>query len=181
MVSMYDRLGGHPMQWSKLESKRWGNSTLPVAHTGKFFAQEMKVDQSVYTVAPAKVDLKPGMILTFELFLLRGSQSPTDVAVAWGAFPICDANFDIISGKFKAPLLRGHMDSQVDRHERIEQLISADLDHWLANIYFEIVRLPRFLAGQKEYEVELQFTSGLLNSPGTGQLEIFIKYFNIFY
>ena len=35
------------------------------------------------------------------------------------------------------------------------------LDHWLGNIYFEIVRLPRYLAGQKEYEVELQFRLGL--------------------
>ena len=165
MVSLYDRLGGHPMQWSKLESKRWGNATLPVAHTGKFFSSEMKIDQSVFTVAPAKTDLKPGMVLTYELFLLRGSQSPTDVSVAWGAFPICDANFDIISGHFKTVLLRGHMDSQIDRFERIEQLIASDLDHWLANIYFEIVRLPRYLAGQKEYEVELQFSSGLLNAP----------------
>ena len=45
------------------------------------------------------------------------------------------------------------------------QLIAADLDHWLSNIYFEVVRLPRYLAGQKEYEVELQFSSGLLNAP----------------
>ena len=67
------------------------------------------------------------MVLTFELFLLRGSHSPTDVAVAWGAFPISDANFDIVSGPFKTTMLRGHMDPQIDRYERIEQLISADL------------------------------------------------------
>ena len=105
------------------------------------------------------------MVITFELFLLRGSHAPTDVTVAWGAFPICDTNFDIISGPFKTPMLRGHMDKQIDRYERIEQLISADLDHWMANLYFDVVRLPRYLAGQKEYEVELQFSSGLLNSP----------------
>ena len=63
MVSLYDRLGGHPMQWSKLDGKRWGNATLPVAHSGKFFASELKIDQSVYTVAPAQSDLKPGMVL----------------------------------------------------------------------------------------------------------------------
>ena len=94
---------------------------ISVAHSGKFFAAELKIEQSVFTVAPSKVDLKPGMTLTFELFLLRGAQSPTDVSVAWGAFPICDANFEIISGKFKTPLLRGHMDSQIDRYERVEQ------------------------------------------------------------
>ena len=165
MVSLYDRLGGHPMQWSTLEGARWGAATIPVAHSGKYFNSELKIDQSVFTVAPSKTQVQPGMVMTFELFLLRGSHAPTDVAVAWGAFPICDANFDIIAGPFKAPMLRGHMDPQIDRFERIEQLISADLDHWLANIYFDVVRLPRYLAGQKEYEVELQFSSGLLNSP----------------
>ena len=165
MVSLYDRLGGHPMQWSNLDGSRWGSATVPVAHSGKYFNSELKIDQSVFTVAPSKARLKPGMVITFELFLLRGSHSPTDVAVAWGAFPISDPNFDIVSGPFRTVMLRGHMDPQIDRHEHIEQLISADLDHWLANIYFEIVRLPRYLAGQKEYEVELQFSSGILNSP----------------
>lgn len=32
MVSLYDRLGGHPMQWSTLEGARWGAATIPVAH-----------------------------------------------------------------------------------------------------------------------------------------------------
>ena len=165
MVSLYDRLGGHPMQWSTLEGARWGAATIPVAHSGKYFNSELKIDQSVFTVAPSKTQVQPGMVMTFELFLLRGSKAPTDVAVAWGAFPICDANFDIVAGPFKTPMLRGHMDPQIDRFERIEQLISADLDHWMANVYFDVVRLPRYLAGQKEYEVELQFSSGLLNSP----------------
>ena len=165
MVSLYDRLGGHPMQWSTLDGARWGAATIPVAHSGKYFNSELKIDQSVFTVAPSKTQVQPGMVMTFELFLLRGSHAPTDVAVAWGAFPICDANFDIVAGPFKTPMLRGHMDPQIDRFERIEQLISADLDHWMANVYFDVVRLPRYLAGQKEYEVELQFSSGLLNSP----------------
>ena len=138
---------------------------LPVLSSGKYFNSELKIDQSVFTVAPSKTQVQPGMVITFELFLLRGSHAPTDVTVAWGAFPICDTNFDIISGPFKTPMLRGHMDKQIDRYERIEQLISADLDHWMANLYFDVVRLPRYLAGQKEYEVELQFSSGLLNSP----------------
>ena len=47
--------------------------------------------------------------------------------MAWGAFPICDANFEIISGNFKSVLMRGHMDKDIDRFERIEQLIAADL------------------------------------------------------
>ena len=80
-------------------------------------------------------------------------------------------------------MLRGEMDYQIDKHDKIEGLVASDLDHWLCNMYFEIVRLPRsnleikkpfislnfiycrYLAGQKEYEVELQFSSGILAHP----------------
>ena len=58
MVSLYDRIGGHPMQWSNLDGSRWGTATLPVAHSGKYFNSELKIDQSVFTVAPSKDQLK---------------------------------------------------------------------------------------------------------------------------
>lgn len=57
------------------------------------------MDQSVFTVLPAKASLRPGMILMFELFLLRGAVVATDRVVGWGCFPICDGQFDIIEGK----------------------------------------------------------------------------------
>ena len=34
--------------------------------------------------------------------------------------------------------------------------------HSVACRYFEVVKLPRYVSGQKEFEVELQYTSGLL-------------------
>ena len=58
MVSLYDRIGGHPMQWSNLDGSRWGTATLPVAHSGKYFNSELKIDQSVFTVAPSKDQFK---------------------------------------------------------------------------------------------------------------------------
>ena len=58
MVSLYDRIGGHPMQWSNLDGSRWGTATLPVAHSGKYFNSELKIDQSVFTVAPSKDNFK---------------------------------------------------------------------------------------------------------------------------
>ena len=67
--------------------------------------------------------------------------------------------------RFKCPFLRGEIEELMDKHEKIEALVASDVDHWLCNCYFEIIKLPRFLAGQKEYEVELQFTSGLLAFP----------------
>ena len=45
--------------------------------------------------------------------------------------------------RYKTPLIRGEMDFRMDKHSQIEQIISSDLDHWLCNAYFEIVRLPR--------------------------------------
>ena len=60
---------------------------------------QLQMDQSVFTVLPAKASLRPGMVLAFELFLLRGSVLNTDHVVAWGVFPICDGQFDVIEGK----------------------------------------------------------------------------------
>ena len=45
--------------------------------------------------------------------------------------------------RYKAPLLRGMMDPSLDKHEKIETLIATDVDNWLCNLYFELVRLPR--------------------------------------
>ncbi|CAH1247647.1 OFCC1 [Branchiostoma lanceolatum] len=165
LVSLYDRLGGHVMRWSNLKGQQWGGATLPVSHDGHFWNAELKFDQSVFTVLPPKPDVRPGMILTFELFLLRGAVVPTDRVVCWGSFPICDGQFDIIEGKYKCPFLRGDMDLRIDKHEKMEELMASDLDHWLGNLYFEVIKLPRYLAGQKEYEVELQFSAQLLSHP----------------
>ena len=66
------------------------NSTL------QFFFQ---LDQSVFTVCPSKPDMLPGMVLVFELFILRGPVTPTDKVVGWGCFPICDSEFNVIEGK----------------------------------------------------------------------------------
>ncbi|XP_078490654.1 uncharacterized protein LOC100184102 [Ciona intestinalis] len=165
MISLYDRLGGHVLRWSKRLGQQWGGATLPVYHDGHYSNTEIHLEQSVFTVLPPQWKVQPGMILAFELFLLRGSISPIDRVVAWGAFPICDSNFAIVQGHYKLPMLRGHMDYRITKHETIEKLIASDIDHWISNLYIQVVRLPRYLSGQKEYEVELQFTSGLLSHP----------------
>ncbi|ESO86001.1 hypothetical protein LOTGIDRAFT_235599 [Lottia gigantea] len=165
MASLYNRLGGHTMRWSKLKGQTWGGTTLPMFHEGNFYNTEMKINQSLFTVLPAKPSLRPGMILVFELFLLRGSVLPVDKVVAWGCFPICDGNFDVLEGKYKCSMLRSEMNLEIDKHEKMEELISSDINHWLSNLYFEVIKLPRYLAGQNEHEVELQFSSKLTNFP----------------
>ena len=46
--------------------------------------------------------------------------------------------------RYKCPMLRGPMDMDIDKHEKIEELMASDLDHWLCNLYFEVVKLPRY-------------------------------------
>jgi len=48
-----------------------------------------------------------------------------------------------IDFRYKAPFLRGDMDPTIDKHEKIEELMADDLENWLCNLYFEIVKLPR--------------------------------------
>ena len=51
---------------------------------------------------------------------------------------MCNGEFEIIKGRFKVPLLRGHVDKRITKHSTIEQLISSDIDHWMANLYIEV-------------------------------------------
>ncbi|KAJ8020621.1 hypothetical protein HOLleu_40259 [Holothuria leucospilota] len=165
MVSLYDRLGGHVLRWSRLRGQEWGGATLPLSHDGNFFNVEINIEQSVFTVLPAKPQIRPGMVLLFELFLLRGTLLPVDKVVSWGVFPICDGQFEVLQGRYKTPMLRGEFDPRIEKHEVVEKLMASDLDHWMCNMYFEIIKLPRYIAGQKEYEVELQFSSQLMSFP----------------
>jgi len=35
------------------------------------------------------------------------------------------------------------MDPSIDNFQTIEKLMATDLEHWLCNFYFEIIKLPR--------------------------------------
>ena len=165
IVSLYDCLGGHVMRGLNLKGQQWGGATLPIWHDGQFYDMAMPFDQSVFTVLPPRPGIKPGMILMFELLLLRGELLSSDMVVAWGTSPIADGQLDIIGGNFNCPMLHGEMDHHVEKHEKLVFVIAIDFDRWMCNLYFEIVKLPRFLAGHKEYEVQLQFSSGILAYP----------------
>ena len=53
----------------------------------------------MFTVLPSKPDIRPGMVIVFELFLLRGATVSNDKVMGWGAFPITDGSFDVVEGK----------------------------------------------------------------------------------
>ncbi|XP_075444661.1 uncharacterized protein LOC142488174 [Ascaphus truei] len=105
---------------------------------------------------PTKKKIKSGMTLLIELYLLHGKDTYIDRVVGWGVFPLCDSNFNILEGKFKCPFLRGHYDLRIDRFNKIEDLIKTDMDHWLCNLYLQIVQLPQYLHEQKEYDTFVQ-------------------------
>ena len=165
IVSLYDCLGGHVMRGLNLKGQQWGGATLPIWHDGQFYDMATPFDQRVFTVLSPRPGIKPGMILVFELLLLRGELLSSDMVVAWGTSQIADGQLDIIGGNFNCPMLHGEMDHHVEKHEKLVFVIAIDFDRWMCNLYFEIVKLPRFLAGHKEYEVQLQFSSGILAYP----------------
>ena len=42
-------------------------------------------------------------------------------------------------------MLRGEMDPRIDRHAQLEKLLASDIDHWMCNLYFEVIKLPRYV------------------------------------
>ncbi|KFO33779.1 Orofacial cleft 1 candidate gene 1 protein [Fukomys damarensis] len=149
-VSLLSRLGGCVLQWWPTEQLR--TRTHPVRHDGNFYNTGLFFHQSLYMGFPQRKDVKPGMAFLFELFLLRGTCACLDQAVGWAVFPVCDNNFDIVEGKFKSPILRGHYEKKLSSFRKIEDLICLDLDHWLCNLYFQVIKLPLHFDDQKVHE-----------------------------
>ncbi|KAI4561015.1 hypothetical protein MJG53_017644, partial [Ovis ammon polii x Ovis aries] len=111
---------------------------------------------SLEQVLPPKKDVKLGMAFLFELFLLRGKYTYLHQAVGWATFPLYDSSMDVVEGKFKCPLLRGRYDQKVDSFKKTEDLICLDLDHWLCNLYFQVIKLPLHLNDQKNHKRHIQ-------------------------
>merc|ERR1711988_1525303 len=72
-------------------------------------------------------------------------------------------------------MLRGSMYPSIDEYSEFENVIKYDIDNWLGNLYFEARYLDRYIDGHREYNVELEFTSTILNmtakAPREGQSE----------
>ena len=45
--------------------------------------------------------------------------------------------------RYKCPFLKGSIDVLIDKHSKIEELMAKDLENWLGNLYFEVIRMPR--------------------------------------
>lgn len=66
LVTLYDRLGGHPLKWSVIGEHGAGKDrpgvTKPIRHRGCFYHTELNIEQTIYAVCPAAIDLRPGML-----------------------------------------------------------------------------------------------------------------------
>ncbi|XP_060046770.1 uncharacterized protein LOC103114577 [Erinaceus europaeus] len=141
------------------QSKHLETKTHSVKHNGNFYDVGLYFHEKLSMTLPSKKDVKPGMAFLFELVLLRGKYVSCDQVVGWSAFPLCDNNFGVVEGKFKCPLLRGHYDRKLDNFRKIEDLICLDMDHWLCNLYFQVIKLPMDLVDQKDHKTHTQFHS----------------------
>lgn len=99
---------------------------------------EICVTLSLFQVLPASCDLLPSSVLLFRLVTLPNDHSHVSCVVSWGVFPVYDCTLNLLTGKFKTPLLRGGPDPSLNQFRKIEHLLSTDLDNWLCNLYFQV-------------------------------------------
>ena len=176
LVTLYDRLGGHPLSWTVLGDRGAGEHrpgvTKPFHHKGYFYNTDLDVKQKIYAVCPSQVDIRPANVFVFEIYLLGNRKSPIDQVVGWGVLPVCNPSFKVVQGRFRIPLLRGEMDTTIDKYSDIEDLYKDDLSCWLCNLYLEIRHLPKEKLdkdGQlkREYDVEIDCNNQLLRLEST--------------
>ncbi|XP_058231815.1 uncharacterized protein ofcc1 [Hemibagrus wyckioides] len=142
-VSLQSGLGGPALRWSCLKEQQWTSVTEPVEHQGRICDMELLINQNLHVVLPASCDLLPSSVLMFRLLSMPSKQCAVTAVVAWGVFPVCDCSLTLIQGRFRTPLLRGCPNSAIDQFSKIERLLSADLDNWLCNLYFQVRKLQQ--------------------------------------
>ncbi|CAM9364844.1 unnamed protein product, partial [Choristocarpus tenellus] len=152
-------------------------ATSPFKHRGRHFDRELCIEQSVFQLCPSKHNLRPGNIITLELFQVRagcqrlsGPKCSQDRVVAWAVLPMADSQ---LRGSYRIPVMRGEPDPRITLHSTLERMISEDLGIWLGNLYLEVRCLPRemykvsLLADgglhHKEHDIEFDHVNKLLN------------------
>ncbi|KAM4834961.1 uncharacterized protein RHO17_023532 [Thomomys bottae] len=138
-VSLLGQPGSCVLPW--WQAGHLKTRTHSVQHDGNFYNVGVYFQEGLSVVLPGRKDVKLGMTFLFEL-LLHGPHACLSQVVGWAIFPFCDNNLHVVEGKFKCPLLRGPYNYRLDSFRKIEDLICQDLDHWLCNLYFQVIKLP---------------------------------------
>ncbi|PWA18164.1 hypothetical protein CCH79_00004313 [Gambusia affinis] len=149
-VALQSSLRGSSLHLRSLKEQTWSASTEPVEHRGRFYDNELHINQSVFMSLPATSEINPSMVLLFQLISLPGHSSHFSSVLAWGVFPVCSMSLSLVQGRFKTPLIRGEPSPQLDQFKKIEAIISSDLDHWLCNLYFQVKKIPLGTSGVTE-------------------------------
>ena len=109
-----------------------------VRFNSRYFDYDLVYEDSICVLIPPQEQLESATVLQFELILLESATVPKDYCVGWGAFPVCNSEFNVNVGRFKCPLLFGAVKPNLDKFVRMEEQWIKDLDKWLCNLYFEI-------------------------------------------
>ncbi|XP_077365842.1 uncharacterized protein LOC144009828 [Festucalex cinctus] len=142
-VALQSHLGGPCLPWRNDKGQQeWMASTEPVENQGCYYNVNLHVNQNLFMILPPACEILPSAVLIFRLTASPGQSGYVKSVLAWGAFPVCGPSLGLVEGRYKTPLLRGEASTQLDQFQKIEALISSDLDHWLCNMYFQIRRLP---------------------------------------
>lgn len=131
LVSLWDRLGG-----TKVELNKAKRITKAKRHGGRYFHNCLRIEETLEIQVPPAVELKPSMVLSFELFILRNRMLKYDKPVAFGYFPLCNSDFQVSEGNFKVPMLKGEIDMKCEKFSDLEERLKYDIDTWLCNLYF---------------------------------------------
>ncbi|KAM4718248.1 uncharacterized protein ofcc1 [Anableps anableps] len=141
-VALQSHLGGPPLHLYSSKQQTWAASTEPMEHRGRFYDNDLHINQSLFMSLPPTSDINPSLVLVFQLISLPGLGSHISSVVAWGVFPVCSVSLSLVQGRFKTPMIRGEPSPQLDQFKKIEAIISSDLDHWLCNLYFQVKKIP---------------------------------------
>jgi hypothetical protein len=166
MCSLYDRLGGHPLYWTKLRDDigYTGSTPFPQFHDGRFYSLDLAFNQAenrIFLACPAQSQTRPSMCFVFELFLIAdGEVVKRDKVVAWGAFPMAYSNLKMAQGKFKVPMMRGGIAKEgigrLDKYGLMEKSLAHNLDSWMGNMYFDVRALGTYQDNQLRSHVAME-------------------------
>mmetsp|Transcript_12662 Transcript_12662/g.19011 ORF Transcript_12662/g.19011 Transcript_12662/m.19011 type:complete len:1409 (+) Transcript_12662:151-4377(+) len=160
LVSIWDRLGGYPLQFQKHNSKV-KKSTERIYHGGQYDDVSMIFNETVRLNGPSDALITPRQVYYFELLCLKRGTGATTIrvekTVAWGVFPAIDNNLKLVQGCFKCPLIRGDIDMNIDKHSLFQSIPKKSPKYWLGNLYFEIkmAGVDRVIRNPEEYVLDV--------------------------
>jgi len=165
LVSLWNRIGGYPMQFSKHVTKV-KKSTTEIYHGGQFDDASMVFDEVLRMSGPSVSQITPRMVFMFELLCLSrgagGQHLRVNKTVGWGVFPAVDNNLKIIQGCFKCPMIKGDVDLSMDKHSQVQRIARKNVKYWLGNFYFEVRHsgVDRVIRKPEEYVLEVLHGKG---------------------